>query len=398
LKFFSCHPSYEKRPGNNIVASMVNLFRGGKMKPEYAYVQLETIREFVIDVFTGVGVPASEAAICADVLITSDMRGIESHGIGRLKMYFDRIRKGIQSPLTKIKILKETETTVTMDGGHGMGHVIAYRAMEKAIEKAKAKGLGAAAVRNSTHYGIAGYYPLMAIKEGLIGLTVTNARPSIAPTFGVEPMFGTNPVTFGAPTDEEFPFLIDCATSISQRGKIEHLCREEKPTPAGWAIDSDGNPHTDTKKLLVDLEQGTAALLPLGGEGDLFGGYKGYGWAIMVEILSAALADGAFLKDLNGKDENGKPSPYKLGHFFLAINIANFIALDIFKKIAGRIMRDLRASKKEEGRDRIYTAGEKEYYIQKKRIKEGIPINPALQKDILVMKDELKLNKYKFPF
>ncbi len=368
------------------------------MKEKYAYIPVSTMKEFTKDVFVGIGVPEADAEICTDVLVASDLRGIDSHGIGRLKMYYDRIRKGIQNPLTKLTVVKETETTITMDGGHGMGQVIAYRAMEKAIEKAKARGLGSAAVRNSTHYGFAGYYPLMAIKEGLIGLTVTNARPSIAPTFGIEPMFGTNPLTFGAPTDEEFPFVIDCATSISQRGKIEYLDRANEPTPAGWAIDSRGKPHTDTKKLLVDLDEGTAAMLPMGGEGELFGGHKGYGWGIMVEILSAALAEGSFLKDLNGKDEKGNRQPYKLGHFFLAINVANFVPLAAFKKIAGSIMRDLRASKKAEGSDRIYTAGEKEYYVQKERLEKGIPANEALRQQILSMKKELGLDKYEFGF
>jgi L-2-hydroxycarboxylate dehydrogenase (NAD+) len=368
------------------------------MELDSVKIPLDVTKGFVRDVFVNIGVPKDDAEICTDVLITSDLRGIDSHGIGRLKMYYDRIRKGIQKPVTAITVEKETQTTATFDGGHGMGHVVAFRAMEKAIAKAKASGLGAVAVRNSTHYGIAGYYPLMAIKQGMIGLTVTNARPSIAPTFGIEPMFGTNPVTFGAPTDEEFPFLIDCATSISQRGKIELLDRAEKPTPEGWAIDSEGKPHTDTKKLLVDLEKGSAALLPLGGEGELFGGHKGYGWAIMVEILSAALAGGSFLKDLNGTDEHGNPAPYKLGHFFLAINIENFISLPVFRRIAGTIVRDLRSSKKAPGETRIYTAGEKEFEIEKERRAEGIPANVNLQKQIKIMQKELNLNQYKFPF
>ena len=176
-------------------------------------------------------------------------------------------------------------------------------------------------MRNSTHYGIAGYYVLMATKENMMGLTVTNARPSIAPTFGVEPMLGTNPVTFGAPSDMEFPFVIDCATSISQRGKIEYLDRAEKPTPEGWAIDQEGKPHTETKQLLKDLVARTAALLPLGGAGETLGGHKGYGYGTMVEILSASLQGGSYMKDLLGFDEHGKRVPYKLGHFFLAMNI-----------------------------------------------------------------------------
>ena len=175
------------------------------------------------DVFHGLGVPQEEAAICADVLIASDLRGIESHGVSRLKYYYDRIRAGVQSTRTEIEVVKETETTTVLDGHHGMGHVIAHRAMRMAMDKARRYGLGATAVRNSTHFGIAGYYPLMAADEGMIGLTVTNARPAIAPTFGAEPMLGTNPIAFAAPSDMPYPFCFDGATSITQRGKIEVL-------------------------------------------------------------------------------------------------------------------------------------------------------------------------------
>ncbi|MBN2443466.1 MAG: Ldh family oxidoreductase [Spirochaetales bacterium] len=368
------------------------------MKEDVIYISVDTMVKFMKDVFLGLGVPPADADICTDVLITSDLRGIDSHGVGRLKMYYDRIKAGIQYPVTNMTIIKETETTATIDGGHGMGQVIAHKAMSMAIKKAKKYGLGSSAVRNSTHYGIAGYYSLMAINEGMIGLATTNARPSIPPTFGVDPMYGTNPLTIGAPTDELFPFLIDCATSISQRGKIELLDRAEKPTPPGWAIDSEGKPHTDTKKLLNDLVAGTAALLPMGGQGETFGGHKGYGWATMMEIFSAALQGGSFLKGLLGWDSQGNRTPYKLGHFFLAINIENFIPLGQFKKIAGNILRDLRNSKKEPGESRIYTAGEKEFEAEKTRLKEGIPANKNLQNNLKIMRDELHLPGYDFPF
>ncbi|MGQ9518066.1 MAG: Ldh family oxidoreductase, partial [Anaerolineae bacterium] len=264
---------------------------------ERQYIPVEVLQHFMVDVFTGLGVPPADAAICADVLITADLRGIESHGIGRLKYYYDRIKAGVQKPITEITVVKETETTAVLDGGHGMGHVIAHRAMRMAIEKARQWGLGAVAVRNSTHFGIAGYYPLMAVKEGMIGLTVTNARPAIAPTFGTEPMLGTNPIAFAAPTDLPYPFCFDAATSITQRGKIEVLEREEKPAPAGWIINAKGDPVTDPTTILRELDAGNVALLPLGGAGELMGGHKGYGLAVMVEILSASLQGGAFLKD-----------------------------------------------------------------------------------------------------
>ncbi len=186
------------------------------------WLDFQTLENFMIDGFKCAGLSEEDAKICAEVLIVSDKRGIDSHGIGRFKpIYIDRIDAGILNPVTKIDVIKETETTAVLDGNNGMGHVVSKQAMQMAIDKAKTTGMGMTAVRNSTHYGIAGYYCLMAIENGMMGISGTNARPSIAPTFGVENMMGTNPLTVGFPTDEEFEWLLDCATSVSQRGKIE---------------------------------------------------------------------------------------------------------------------------------------------------------------------------------
>ncbi len=368
------------------------------MDNDVVFIQFDVLERFMKDVFMGLGVPEEDAAICADVLIASDKRGIDSHGINRLKpIYYDRIKAGIQSPVTNFEVVREGPTTAVIDGHNGMGQVIAKKAMEMAINKAKKYGMGMTAVRNSTHYGIAGYYVLMAIEQGMIGITGTNARPSIAPTFGVENMLGTNPLTFGIPTDEDFPFVLDCATSISQRGKIEAYARLGKPIPEGWVIDQEGKTKTDPQEVLEDLVKGTAALTPLGGIGEETGGYKGYGYATVVEILSAALQGGSFLKMLTGI-ENGKKVPYRLGHFFIAIDVSAFTELDAFKKTAGDILRALRASKKAPGHDRIYTAGEKEYLAWLERKDKGVPINKALQKEIIQMRDELGLKGYDFPF
>ncbi|MHA2400619.1 MAG: Ldh family oxidoreductase [Promethearchaeota archaeon] len=360
-------------------------------------IDAETLQSFMRDVFIGLGVPMEDATIIAKVLITSDLRGIDSHGIQRCKMYYDRIKAGIYEVETRIDIIKEGPTTALLDGNCGMGHVIAYKAMKMAIEKAKKYGLGAVAVRNSTHFGIAGYYSLMAIKEGMIGFAVTNARPSIPPTFGVEPMLGTNPLTIGAPTDEDFPFLIDAATSIIQRGKVELYERINKPLPQNTVIDETGSFITDAGEILNKMLERKAALLPLGGKGEATAGYKGYGYATVVELLSSALQNGIFLRDTLGIEENAQKR-LKVGHFFLAINVESFSGLDLFKKTAGDIMKDLRNSPKEPGENQIFTAGEKEYYAEQERRKIGIPLNKSLQKDIKVMQKELKLDKYNFPF
>jgi LDH2 family malate/lactate/ureidoglycolate dehydrogenase len=368
------------------------------MSEKTVRVPVDMIHDFMIDVFVALGVPSDDAKTCAQVLITSDLRGIESHGAGRLKMYYDRFKQGILSPITQFEIVKETETTAVIDGHNGMGHVIGVRAMQMAIDKARQYGMGSAAVRESTHFGIDGYYALMAVDQGMIGMAFTNARPSMAPTFGVDPLLGTNPIAFGAPSDEEFPFLYDAATSITQRGKIEVLDRAMKPTPAGWVIDRQGKTATDTKAILEGLKKKQNAFVPLGGIGETLGGHKGYGLATMVEILSASLQSGMFLRALSGFNDDGSPRPHHLGHFFMAIDIEHFVPLDEFKKTTGHILRKLRNSTVAPGEEKIYTAGEKEWLKEKEIREYGIPVNPNLQKDLLIMKDDLGLNTYNFPF
>ena len=362
------------------------------------YVAWDVMNQFMIDAFTGFGVPREDAAICADVLLESDRRGIESHGCNRFKpIYLDRIDKGTLLPVTNIEILKETPTTLVMDAHDGMGMVASYHMMKKLIEKARTYGMAGGAIRNSTHYGIAGYWTGMACNEGMIGITGTNARPSIAPTFGVENMMGTNPLTFSIPTDEEFPFCLDCATSIVQRGRIEYYAREGKPTPAGTVISRNGEALTDSEQILKDLVAGTAALAPLGGIGEELAGYKGYGYAAIVEILSAALSGGQFMKALTGVSEDGSPQMYHLGHFFFVVDPEAFMGRDVFMKIAGDICRALRASDKAPGHDRIYTAGEKEYLAWLDRKDKGVPVSEAVQKEILQIRDRLGLD-YHFDF
>lgn len=361
------------------------------------YVSWDLMNRFLVDAFKGVGVPDADAAVCADVLLESDRRGIESHGVNRFKpIYIDRINAGIQKPVTELEILKETPTTVVMDAHDGMGMVASRRAMEMIIEKARVYGLAMAAIRNSTHYGIAGYWAGMATQAGMIGITGTNARPSIAPTFGVENMLGTNPLTVGFPTDEPFPFMLDCATSITQRGKIEYYARNNMDTPAGMVIGRDGSAMTNSEEILSALTSGEAALTPLGGIGDELAGYKGYGYATVVEVLSAALQAGGFLKMLTGV-KGGRKVPYGLGHFFLVIDPEAFLGLDSFKKTCGDILRALRDSRKAPEHDRIYTAGELEYLVWLDRKDKGVPVNASVRKDLTQVRDALSL-PYRFPF
>jgi L-2-hydroxycarboxylate dehydrogenase (NAD+) len=361
---------------------------------DIVYVPAEVLQRFVEQVFVELGTPPDDARICADVLVASDLRGIESHGVGRLKVYYERIRAGVQIVETEMEIVQETETTALVDGHHGMGAVIAHRSMRLAMDKARVHGLGAVAVRNSTHFGIAGYYALMAAREGMMGLALTNARPVIPPTFGAEGMLGTNPIAFAAPSDAGFPFCFDAATSVVSRGKIEVLDRAEEPTPEGWVVDPAGQPLTDSRQILKGLGAGTAMLLPLGGAGEATGGYKGFDLATVVEILCASLCDGAFMKDLLGIAPDGSRRPYMLGHFFLAIDIGHFLPLELSKQITGQIMRDLQSARKAPGQDRIYVAGEKEHERQELVRERGIPVNRNLRRDLQTVRDELGIAGY----
>lgn len=368
------------------------------MSEEIHLIPVDTLRSFIKDVLLTVGVPPEDAETCTDVIIASDLRGIESHGIGRLKYYYDRIKSGQHQVVTRVEIVRESPTTAVLDGHHGMGMVVAKRAMQLAIDKARTYGMGSVAVRNSTHFGIAGYYSLMAVAQDMIGFTVTNARPAVSPTFGVQPMLGTNPIAFGAPSDEPFPFLFDGATPIIQRGKVEVLARAEKPVTSGWIIDQQNEPMIDPNLIMSGLSKGTVAFLPLGGSGEEMGGHKGYGLGTMVEILSASLQQGAFLNGLTGIAPDGSLQPYKVGHFFMAINVESFCPLEDFKKTTGNILRDLRASRKAPGHNRVYTAGEKEYEIEKVIRANGIAVNANLQKEIKIIQQELGLTQYDFPF
>ena len=366
--------------------------------PKTNIVDWETITNFVIDSFVGYGIPRADAEICADVLLESDKRGIESHGCNRFKpVYLDRIKAGIQNPITNFEVIKETETTAVVDGHDGMGQVIGYKAMSMAIEKAKKYGMGMVVVRNSCHYGIAGYYTSMATKAGCIGLTGTNARPTVAPTFGVQGAFGTNPLTLGVPTDEAFDFNFDAASSTYQNGKLEYYARIGKDAPKGALVNLEGEAYEGTsEEALKSMARGEAALCTLGGPGEEGCGYKGYGFAMFVELLSAALQNGHYGQYLTGKDENGNKRPFGLGHFFIAIDTEHFLGEEACRKNAGDIIREVRSVKKAPGAERIYSAGEKEYEIRLAR-HAGVPINESVQKEFIAVRDELGL-PYKFPF
>ena len=368
------------------------------MTEKRAYISWSLASGFIHDSFVKLGVPEEDAAICTDVLLESDRRGIESHGCNRFKpMYIDRIENGLQVPVTHLEICKETPTTLVVDAHQGLGMVASYRVMEQLIKKAKRYGLAMGVVKNSSHYGIAGYWSTMASKEGLLGISGTNTRPLQAPTFGTTPVLGSNPLAFAFPTDEPFPFLFDGATCVHSRGKIEYYDRIHSDTPDGVVIGSHGQTLHDSHDILKKFKSHEAAMLPIGGVGEDRAGYKGYGFATVVEILCAALSGGDYLSKLSGYDAQGNRVHHNVGHFFLVINPDFFAGEKVFQETSGQILREIRSSEKMPGQKRIYTAGEKAYAIWLERKDKGIPLTEGVQKEFIEVRNRFHL-PYVFPF
>jgi LDH2 family malate/lactate/ureidoglycolate dehydrogenase len=337
-------------------------------------VTLIEVRRFLRDAFVALGAPDDDADLVADVLTTADRFGIETHGVQRLGYYVERVRNGVTLPAARSEVIRET---------------IAADAMARAITKAKRLGLGAVAVRNSTHYGIAGYYALQAANAGCIGVTTTNARPCIAPTYGVTPTYGTNPLAFAAPSAGEDPFLFDGALSIIQRGNVEVAARDGRPIAEGLAIDNVASPATDPAALLRDFEHGEAALLPLGGAGKAGGGHKGFGLAMIMEILNSALQDGAFLTDLGGADRKDGWAPYRTGHFFLAIDPAGFLGEAVCRRVVAGIQETLRALPPAPGRAAVLVAGDPEWQAAAIRDRDGVELPKDLTRELTGLASEL---------
>jgi len=348
------------------------------------------LEDFVAEVFQKLGVPVSDARIVAEILVAADLRGFGSHGVSRLKRYVEGIKSGSIEPVAEIEIVKETPVTAVIDGGNGLGQVVAYKAMEKCIEIAEMSGVGLVGVRNSNHFGIAGYYSEMALEKDMVGISLTNARPSVAPTFGVEPVLGTNPLSVAVPTGGPFPFVLDMATSIIQRGKLELLERENGKMLSLWAIDERGKPLTDAKKAAQGILTRKAALLPLGGAGEESGGHKGYGLGLLVDIMCACFTGANFGMHLSRLKKGG----YNLGHFFGAIKIEPFCPVDEFKKKVDLMFQEIKGSKKFPGKERIYIAGEKEFETRKQRRIEGIPVHPEIFEYMVSLRKELGIEKF----
>jgi L-2-hydroxycarboxylate dehydrogenase (NAD+) len=335
---------------------------------EYRLAQEAGLKTFVATALEKVGVAPEDAAIVADVLVAADLRGIESHGVARLESYYvSRIRAGGLAAQPDVKTVRETPASVLVDAGNGLGHPTAKRTMERVLDKAAKNGAAFGAVRNSNHYGIAGYYAMMALDRDMIGIASTNSVRYGAPTFGRDVMLGTNPLAFAIPAKTEPAFVLDFATTTVPKGKLEVYNRKEKQLNPGWAIDANGIETLDPKVAL----QG--ALLPLGGYGVDNGGHKGYGLGLLVDILCGVLSGGAFGNDLPLPGD--PPLPGKISHFFAAFKIDGFRDPEQFKTDMDTELRAFKDSAKSPGHDRIYVAGEIEHEKTAYNREHGVPVH-----------------------
>ena len=351
---------------------------------EYRLATEPGLKRFVAAVLEAVGVTPDDAAIVADVLVAADLRGIESHGVARLEPYYvGRIRAGVLAAQPVVTTVHETPTSLLVDAGNGLGHPTAARTMARVLDKAAQMGAAFGAVRNANHYGIAGYYAMMALDREMIGIASTNSVRYAAPTFGREILLGTNPLAFAIPAQHEPAFVLDFATTTVPRGKLDVYARKEKPLNPGWAIDANGHETLDPRVAL------NGALLPLGGYGTDNGGHKGYGLGLLVDILCGVLAGGAFGKDLAGPGDG--PLPGTISHFFAAFKIAGFRDPEQFKADMDKELRAFKDSAKAPGHDRIYVAGEIEFEKTAYHRAHGIPVHVKVWDGLRKLAGELEI-------
>lgn len=356
-------------------------------------IDVGALQRFCEKVFENLGVPRTDAAITTEVLLAADLRGIDSHGVARLPRYVNGIRNGVMRPKTEPQIVHETASTAVLDARDGLGQPVSVKGMDLAIQKASKVGVGFVTVRNSNHYGIAAYYALRALPHGMIGISLTNAAPLVVPTFGKKSMLGTNPISVAVPASKERPYVLDMATSVVPRGKQEVYSRLGKEMPLGWATDSNGEPTQDADLALQALnsKDGLGGLLPLGGAGELLSGYKGYGLALLVDILCGVLAGTAYSTLTYPVGSKGEELPSRIGHLFGAIRVDAFRPLDEFKADMDNLINLLKSSPKVQGEDRIYIAGEKEFEKEIERRQNGVPLHPKVVTAMKNIAEELNV-------
>jgi LDH2 family malate/lactate/ureidoglycolate dehydrogenase len=334
-------------------------------------VDQERLTGFCTRVFEALGLSEEDAAVAAAVLVAADVRGIPSHGVARLDRYVRGLESRVMVPDALVEVLADTPTSTVIHAHGAMGAPVSVRAMRTVIRKAGQVGAAFACVRDSNHFGIAGYYAMMAMKEDMIGLAMTNTAALGVPTFGRQVMYGTNPIAFAAPADVERGFVLDMATTVVTRGKIEVYDRLDKPLPPGWAVDRTGQPATDARAILDDMfHRVGGGIMPLGGAGELRSGYKGYGLAVMVDILCAVLCGSPFGPGV----ADTETSSGRVSHFFGAIRIDTFRDPRAFRRDMDRLLAGLRSCPPALGAERVYFAGQKEFEQEADSTRLGVPL------------------------
>ncbi len=349
-------------------------------------IQGEVLRRFCTDSFGKFGFSVKQSETITDILLLSDLLGIESHGMQRLVRY----HKGIQNGLIKVGAeactVMDTPVSAVIDGNDGMGQLLGYDAMNLAIQKAQASGVAVVTVRNSNHFGIAGYYAKMASDRGLIGIAMTNSEAIMVPTNSKLAMLGSNPIALAVPA-EPFPFLFDASTTVVTRGKLELYDKKEKPLPQGWALDENGQGCTDSRRVLENIigKRG-GGIMPLGGDNETSGGHKGYGFGMFCEIFCSILSMGI---TSNHTHQNGKGGTC---HGFICINPAFFGDPKQIKERFSAFLQELRDAPLAEGAARIYTHGEKEAIAYERRLSEGVEINLKTLAEMMALAKDVSLD------
>jgi len=350
----------------------------------YERVSVERYNRFAIDIFTSLGFTQKAAKDITEVLLQADLFGVESHGISRIKKYINLLSQGSVDVNAKPEIVFETPVSAVYDAKSSMGQVVSIQAMDKAIEKAKNTGIGLVQVRNSNHYGIAGYYVLKALRQGFIGICMTNTMAIMVPTFSAEALLGSNPIAFGFPGER--PFLFDGATTVITRGKVELYNKLDKVLPYKWAVDNSGNVAYEPKIILENINQKKGGgILPVGGIGEEQAGYKGYGFAYICELLTSVLSGGT---NSIHKTDKGDTS-----HAFYAIDPAIFGDSQEIKHRSDILADEIRNAKKASGQSRIYIAGEKEFERESYNRKNGILISKQSISELNEIAEKLRIKE-----
>ena len=340
------------------------------MELDYVRIRRGSLETFCQRVFQSLNLSEDDARMAAAVLVAADVRGIPSHGVARLWRYVNGLKTGQMLPDAPVEVLVDTPSSIVIHAHGAMGAPVSVRAMASVIDKARTNGAAFGCVQDSNHFGIAGYYAMMALDADMLGIAMTNTAALGVPTFGRQVMYGTNPLAFAAPADEERAFVLDMSTTVVTRGKIEVYERLGKELPIGWAVDKTGQPARDARAVLDDTSRRVGGILPLGGLGEDFGGHKGYGLAVMVDVLCAVLCGAPFGSDL----ADTETSSARVSHFFGAIQVAAFRDPREFRRDMDRLLRGLRNCPPAEGAERVYFAGQKEFEKEEECSRMGVPL------------------------